>query len=84
MHRPSFEEDYEFTVEKSYGGGFSVVLSHQCDQWEIVGADVDDDCKEPNDEGYPAYPLRKELAVQQMELFIKRAQEALEKLKNLN
>lgn len=84
-HRNSFTEDYEFTVEKGASWrdkqGYSVSLPHQCDSWEIIGAE--DDSVE-NDEGYPALPLSKELAVKQMELFCKRANEALQKLKDLD
>jgi hypothetical protein len=89
-HRNSFTEDYEFTVEKVEGYddaegmfGYSVSLPHQCDAWEIIGAEVDEDTPEENNGCYPAHPCSKELAVAQMELFIKRANEALQKLKDL-
>lgn len=94
MHRNSFTEDYKFHVSKEdgyeeYEGifGYSVSLPHQCDSWEIVGAEVENKGDEPNLEHngcYPALPSSKELAVKQMELFITRAQEALEKLKALD
>ena len=80
-HRETFSEDYEFSVGKTYGGGYSVSLPHQCDNWEILGADVDKD--ESNDGDYPAHPKDKKLAVAMMELFVQRATEALEKLKQL-
>lgn len=79
-HRDSFTEDYDFEVKKTDGGGYSVSLPHQCNDWEIVGAE---DKTEENDDGYPACPKDKKLAVAQMELFVKRANEALEKLKHL-
>lgn len=89
MHRETFEEDYEFNVMKTENGGYSVYLPHQCDYWEIIGADM----KIQGEEGkpdltimtdnYPNLPKNKDLAVKQMELFVKRANEALEKLKNL-
>lgn len=83
-HRQSFKEDYEFYVETS-NGGYSVSLPHQCDEWEIVGAEIDWDkvTDEEATDDYPNLPKSKELAVKQMELFIKRAKEALEKLKAL-
>lgn len=86
-HRETFEEDYEFTVEKS-NGGYSVYLPHQCSNWEIVGAELDtyenglDESIATDD--YPNLPKSKELAVKQMELFVKRANEALQKLKKLD
>jgi hypothetical protein len=90
MHRSSFKEDYKFSVEKREGYndqegvfGYSVNLPHQCDDWEILGAEVEDDEKIEALREYPDYPLSKELAISQMELFIKRANEALEKLKQL-
>lgn len=89
MHRNTFKEDYEFSVRKidGYGekegvSGYSVTLPHQCDEWEIVGADGDD--SEPHNGRYPAQPVSKELAVAQMELFVQRAQEALEELRALS
>lgn len=89
MKRNSFTEDYEFevTIEKGYGdhedvSGYSVALPHQCGSWEIIGAEVEDQST-PHNGRYPSHPCSKELAVSQMELFIKRAQEALEKLKSL-
>jgi hypothetical protein len=88
-HRNSFTEDYDFEVSKEEGYdnmegvfGYSVSLPHQCDSWEIIGADVEEQ-EIPHNGCYPAMPVSKELAVNQMELFIKRAQEALEKLKTL-
>lgn len=90
MHRESFEEDYDFEVYKTEMGGYSVSLPHQCDAWEIVGAEIENqfdggnpDLSKMTDD-YPNLPKDKDLAVKQMELFIKRAKEALEKLKNLN
>jgi len=80
MHRKTFKEDYEFDVIKTYNGGYSVSLPHQCDDWEILGAVT---TEEGGDDGYLKCPLSKELAVAQMELFCKRANEALEKLKLL-
>lgn len=75
MHRGKFDEDYEFGVNcVDYGEdnkGYQVFLPHQCDDWEIVGAN------------YKPCPT-KELAVKQMKLFIQRAQEALQKLESLN
>ena len=86
MHRNKFTEDYEFDVSKIADNegiaGYSVSLPHQCDDWEIVGADEDDESVKHN-ESYPALPLSKDVAIKQMELFIKRAQEALQKLKEL-
>lgn len=89
MNRNSFEEDYDFEVRKADGYaegkgkfGYSVSLPHQCDGWEIIGAE-DKTGKYEHNFSYPALPLSKELAVKQMELFIKRANEALEKLKSL-
>lgn len=86
-HRESFTEDYEFEVKKIEGWGdkkgvfgYSVSLPHQCDDWEIIGAE-DDSFSHNGD--YPACPCDKELAVKQMELFCKRANEALEELKKL-
>lgn len=61
----------EFTVRKNYKGNYSVYLPHQCDEWQIVGDEYDG---EPD----------KESAISQMELFIKKANEALEKLQSLN
>lgn len=84
MKRSSFTEDYKFEVVKEYEG-YSVSLPHQCDSWEIIGAEVDDDDQTiPHNGGYAACPLSKEIAVNQMELFVKRATEALEKLKALD
>ena len=81
-HRNSFTEDYEFEVFNR--DGYSVCLPHQCADWGIVGAQVDEEDQTiPHNGGYPARPKSKELAVSQMELFVKRAQEALEKLKTL-
>ena len=85
MHRNSFDEDYEFEVSGPSTGsvGYSVSLPHQCDSWEIVGADIDlgDSPSDEYTDDYPNLPKSKEVAVRQMELFVKRAQEALEKLK---
>lgn len=87
MHRETFEEDYEFEVYKNKEGGYSVCLPHQCDSWEIVGAEVDTDFgnikSEIYTDNYPNLPKDKEVALKQMELFIKRAKEALDKLKAL-
>lgn len=88
MKRESIKEDYKFTVErvqdwKNKGVyGYSVSMPHQCDAWEIIGAEANDDA-EPCVEGRNFYPL-KTTAIFQMELFIKRAQEALEELKKLD
>ena len=92
-YRTTLHEDYEFEVSKNTEGGYEVSLPHQCDEWKILGFDADDIHDYGNKsaiiegeevEGkYPANPKRKEFAVQQMELFVKRAQEALEKLKTL-
>ena len=89
-HRDSFTEDYEFEVKKEEGYGefkgvfgYSVSLPHQCDAWEIIGAEVESQ-EIPHNDGYPSHPTSKELAINQMELFVKRAQEALEKLKTLD
>jgi hypothetical protein len=93
MYRNSPKEDYEFYVQKNSNGGYEVNLPHQCDNWKVLGFEVMD-VKEYGSkhaivdgvevEGkYPAHPLNKEFAVSQMELFVKRAQEALEKLKAL-
>lgn len=90
-HRDSLTEDYEFEVRgpTEYSKGYSVSLPHQCDDWEIVGADVATPLSagphetEDYTDDYPNLPKKKELAVKQMELFVKRAQEALEKLKSL-
>ena len=84
MHRKSFEEDYEFEIYKTDDGGYSVSLPHQCGSWEIVGADIDDkkvDLEKMTDD-YPNLPKDKELAIRQMRLFVKRAEEALERLIN--
>lgn len=87
-HRETLEEDYEFSVRLTDEGGYSVSLPHQCDDWEIVGADVwsswsDEPQPENVTRSYPNLPKDKDLAVRQMELFIKRAKEALVKLQNL-
>ena len=85
MHRNTFEEDYDFSVGKNEEGGYSVTLPHQCDDWEIVGADIDKEETQPCEftDDYPNLPKSKDLAVKQMELFVKRANEALQKLKDL-
>ena len=85
MSRDTFTEDYEFEVSKNSKGGYSVSLPHQCDEWEIVGADIDKSEPQPTEytNNYPSLPKNKDLAVEQMELFIKRAEEALQKLKTL-
>jgi len=86
--RNSFTQDYEFTVTKREDWdnesifGYSVYLPHQCDEWEIIGAEDESDI--PSVDSYPKLPQSKELAINQMELFIKRANEALEKLKELD
>lgn len=89
-HRDSFTEDYEFEVKKEEGYGefkgefgYSVSLPHQCDSWEIIGAEVESQEIPHNNVNYPSHPTSKVLAVNQMELFVKRAKEALEKLKQL-
>jgi len=90
-HRQTFKEDYEFEVIKTpltINGkecfSYSVSLPHQCDNWEIIGAESGDDSIEhgsgPN---WTNCPLSKEFSVNQMELFVKRANEALEKLRNI-
>jgi len=92
-YRESLKEDYNFEVIKNDNGGFEINLPHQCDSWKILGFDASGipDFSNKNAivdgeevEGkYPASPKNKEFAVSQMELFVKRAQEALEKLKTL-
>lgn len=83
MHRETLEEDYEFEVEKTRDGGYSVRLPHQCDSWEVLGADLGSEDTSTYTYDYPNLPKNKEASVRQMELFVKRAQEALEKLKLL-
>lgn len=78
MNRETPTEDYEFSVDRTYDyvdgkrieTGYEVSLPHQCDEWKIIGWDYKD---QPD----------KNIAIKQMELFVKRAQEALEKLKAL-
>lgn len=87
-HRESFDEDYQFEVEKTKEGGYSVTMPHQCGSWEILGAEVwsswDTKPKPENaTSDYPNLPKDKNLAITQMELFVKRAEEALNKLKEL-
>ena len=92
-YRETLKEDYEFEVGKNYDGGYYVNLPHQCDEWKILGFDADEikdyGSKSAMIEGeevegkYPAHPKNKDFAVKQMELFVQRAQEALEKLKQL-
>ena len=88
-HRNTFEEDYDFEVIKTVQGGYSITLPHQCDGWEILGADIKQSWGgEKIDESimtddYPNLPKNKEFCIKQMELFVKRANEALEKLKLL-
>jgi len=92
-YRTTLKEDYEFEVIKNDNGGYEVNLPHQCDDWKVLGFDLDADIDYNNQnyisegeevEGkYPAHPKSKEFAVKQMKLFIKRANEALEKLKKL-
>ena len=93
-YRNTLKEDYEFTVIKNDDGGYEVNLPHQCDEWKILGFDGTDFYEGYGEEKweydgqivqgtYPACPTSKEFAVQQMELFIQRAQEALEELKQL-
>lgn len=95
MKRLNPTEDYEFRVSKEEGYddeeagkfGYSVSLPHQCSEWEIVGWDEKsgEDFEEVKHvHNYPAYPVSKEFAVERMELFIKRAQQALEQLKQLS
>ena len=69
MKREAFDEDYDFTVEFDQNG-YSIFLLHQCGDWDILG-----------DKLKPC--PTKELAVKQMQLFIQRANEALECLKNV-
>lgn len=78
------KEDYNFTVEKNDNGGFSVYLPHQCDEWKILGAGVSG-FEKTNEyiEYYPYLPKNPKIAIKQMELFVKRAQEALEKLRRI-
>lgn len=86
-YRQKFDEDYEFDVRKGeeYSDkniGYSVSLPHQCGNWNVLAAeDTNSDIKNTGD--YPGLPLSKDFAVKQMELFCKRALEALEKLKKL-
>ena len=92
-YRETLQEDYEFEVTEDEGA-YEVSLPHQCDAWKILGFDGTD-YKEGygNDEWefegekvkgtYPANPMNKELAIKQMELFVQRATEALDKLKQL-
>lgn len=92
MKRNSFEEDYIFEVIKIEGKGYSVSLPHQCDDWEIIGADIGSrdygggpkETDEWVEYGNVHYLKDKDKAISYMELFIKRATEALEKLKKLN
>lgn len=85
-HRQDLEEDYIFEVSgpNEYIKGYSVSLPHQCDDFEILGADMcfNKETEEFSDDS-PNLPIKKEMAVKQMELFVQRAQEALEKLKLL-
>lgn len=87
MHRNTFDEDYEFEVMKK-DGGYSVSLPHQCSDWEIIGAEVDTNFGKIKSgeytDDYPNLPKSKSLAINQMKLFIKRAEEALVKLESLN
>jgi len=94
MYRNSLKEDYDFDVRKNRHGGYEVTLPHQCDDWKVLGFDGTDyhegfGNEEWEFEGekvqgtYPTNPTNKDTAVFQMELFVQRAQEALEKLKNL-
>lgn len=93
-YRQTLKEDYEFTVEKTKEGGYKVFLPHQCDEWEIIGFDgteyhdgYGDEIWEFNGEKvtgtYRSYPIDKNTAISQLELFIKRASEALERLKKI-
>jgi len=90
MKRESFSEYYEFTVAKKSDKAYSVSLPHQCNEWEIIGADIGSrvyaggprETEEWVEDGGCHYLKNKDLAVKQMELFIKGANEALEKLKN--
>lgn len=93
-YRQTLKEDYEFSVEKNEAGGYEVSLPHQCDAWKILGFDGTAFHNRYSEEvwdfegdqvqgTYPARPTSKELAVKQMELFVRRANEALEKLKTL-
>lgn len=91
-YREHLREDYEFLVLRNTNGGYEVSLPHQCDDWKVLGFDANDlefGNKSAIVEGievegrYPAHPKVKEFAVAQMELFVQRAQEALEKLKTL-
>lgn len=68
MKRNTPTEDYEFTVNADEFYGYEVRLPHQCDSWKIIGRDY-------------KQQFNREVAIQQMELFVKRAQEALEELK---
>lgn len=86
-YRNSLREDYDFLVLKNPNGGYEVSLPHQCDDWKILGFDAfepDQAETEPVEGTYPAHPTNKAFAVSQMELFVRRAQEALEKLKQLD
>lgn len=92
-YRQSPKEDYEFEVIKNHNGGFEVNLPHQCDAWKVLGFETDEvedyGSKSAMIDGvevegkYPASPKEKAFAVKQMELFVERSKEALEKLKEL-
>lgn len=82
-HRENFTDDYEFEVTKTEAGGYSIVLPHQCDNWEILGAEDEDFKEKDGGSCLINFPTNKEFAVKQMELFIKRANEALERLRSL-
>lgn len=94
-YRETPGEDYEFEVLKNDEGGYEVYLPHQCDDWKVLGFDGTNEKSGFSEKGwkfkglpvqgtYPGHPTSKEFAVKQMELFVQRAQEALERLKNLD
>lgn len=84
-YRENLLEDYDFSVSK-IGEGYSISLPHQCDDWEILGANMEV-CNEKimtgNEEYGLNYPKDKEMSIKQMKLFIKRAKQSLEELKKL-
>lgn len=93
-YRTTLKEDYEFEVTKNKDGGYEINLPHQCDEWKVLGFEADEISDYLNKstiiegeevEGkYPAHPKNKEFAIKQMSVFVKRATEALEKLRKLN
>lgn len=83
MMRNRIDDDYKFSVFIDDDGGYEVCLPHQCGAFKVLGFELDRD-DEPNAPyvgDYPARPTDHDFAVRQMELFVQRAQEALERLK---